>query len=889
MTLRVQGEILMDADQAKAELQATGTAARGAAKDVDTLGREGTGAARDVTRLGRAADSSATRLTSASAAARANATATRSMAASNKLAAGSMGNLVAQGNDVITMLAAGQDPLTLALQQGTQITQVIGPLGAAGAFRALGGAVLSMLSPINLITIGAIAATAAVVNWFRSGSDEALSFADRVDQLGTRIDGLRDRIEDASRTRVELAEEFGDSFVTRAQTLLDQIVAAEQRAAGRAATATITGFLGETDLNLDAVITARTPDRPSSSIDEGLVENARAQLARQFELAEGLFGRLTGQNRQLVQQVLDDLADLSLAAEGTLQEQQAALAALIESYDRAAVASGSRNPAEEENLKLLREQELKLAEVIELQKQDPAQNRRTEEMLTFLAAVTKSTGEQLRANAAAEAMLGTLTQQNALAQAIARSGADSAEVTRLRAQFALDAKLEEIEASKASEKVKQELRDAALAAFDIATADMSGAIGAAADEAARLSDAVRSAVDGMFDLATQGELDLEIARLRVRFKDDPARLAEEIAAERAARRFDQQTEALREGEFPNPGEESFLNSQRQAAIDRAREAARLNEQARPTRSSRGGTRRTGVDAAERERQSIDRLIETKRRETEALRESDPVQRQMIQLRERLTAATPRQRAELETLIEVHEAERVAMERKQEFEDGIGDALLEARSLKDVWQGIGNFVARAAQEALLLGRGPLAGLFGGAGGGGLLGGLVSGIGSLFGFAGGGLPGEMVASASPGVVLGAGTGRSDSILARISAGEFIMTAQATARNRELLEAMNDGAHLPGFAAGGLPLPRQALPSGAAAVSGATLFAEPRGIREDRARRIEVVARVENGNIVQTIEETSARVGGRMLSEALSRYDRETLPRSVERIGKDPRRRG
>ena len=55
-----------------------------------------------------------------------------------------MGNLVSQGNDVLVMLAAGQNPFQLAIQQGTQITQVIGPLGAAGAFRALRGAVLSM-------------------------------------------------------------------------------------------------------------------------------------------------------------------------------------------------------------------------------------------------------------------------------------------------------------------------------------------------------------------------------------------------------------------------------------------------------------------------------------------------------------------------------------------------------------------------------------------------------------------------------------------------------------------------------------------------------------------------------------------------------------------------
>ncbi|MGK8236671.1 hypothetical protein ACLGGT_21355 [Roseovarius sp. MS2] len=297
-------------------------------------------------------------------------------------------------------------------------------------------------------------------------------------------------------------------------------------------------------------------------------------------------------------------------------------------------------------------------------------------------------------------------------------------------------------------------------------------------------------------------------------------MAEEIAAERAARRFDAETEALRK-DFANPGEESFLNVQRQAAIDRAREAARLNELARPARGGSGGGARGGAtNATLREQQALDRLIESKRREIEALRESDPVQREMIRLRERLTAATPKQRAEIEALVEAHENERVAMERKEEFRDAVGDVLLEAESLRDVWSGIGDMIIRAAKEALILGSGPMGGLFGGSG---ILGGLVNGIGgglgdlfglfsggSLLSFADGGLPGFASGGdprvTRPGLLLGTGTGRGDKIPAFVSAGEFIMTAEATARNRAVLEAMNAGAIIPGFAGGGLPCLRK-----------------------------------------------------------------------------------
>ena len=59
------------------------------------------------------------------------------------------------------------------------------------------------------------------------------------------------------------------------------------------------------------------------------------------------------------------------------------------------------------------------------------------------------------------------------------------------------------------------------------------------------------------------------------------------------------------------------------------------------------------------------------------------------------------------------------------------------------------------------------------------------------------------ASGGFVRGPGTGTSDSINAKLSDGEFVSTAKATAANRQALEAANQGARLvavPKFAAGG-----------------------------------------------------------------------------------------
>ncbi len=77
-----------------------------------------------------------------------------------------VGNLAAQFNDIGVQLAGGQSPFLIALQQGTQITQALGPAGARSAVTALGGAFLSMLNPVSLATIAVIGLGGAAVQYF---------------------------------------------------------------------------------------------------------------------------------------------------------------------------------------------------------------------------------------------------------------------------------------------------------------------------------------------------------------------------------------------------------------------------------------------------------------------------------------------------------------------------------------------------------------------------------------------------------------------------------------------------------------------------------------------------------------------------------------------------
>jgi hypothetical protein len=90
-------------------------------------------------------------------------------------------NLAAQFQDIGVSAAMSMNPLQIALQQGTQIGAVLGPMGAAGAVKNLGSAFLSIISPVSLATIGLVAAVAAglqMVNWTKLGAAALVGLAD---------------------------------------------------------------------------------------------------------------------------------------------------------------------------------------------------------------------------------------------------------------------------------------------------------------------------------------------------------------------------------------------------------------------------------------------------------------------------------------------------------------------------------------------------------------------------------------------------------------------------------------------------------------------------------------------------------------------------------------
>lgn len=102
-------------------------------------------------------------------------------------------NLAAQFQDIAVQFQGGASPLTVALQQGTQIQAVLGPLGARGAVSALGAAFMSLLNPVSLATIGIIGLGGAALQYITSLVAGAEDSAEKLKEQAELIQKVADK------------------------------------------------------------------------------------------------------------------------------------------------------------------------------------------------------------------------------------------------------------------------------------------------------------------------------------------------------------------------------------------------------------------------------------------------------------------------------------------------------------------------------------------------------------------------------------------------------------------------------------------------------------------------------------------------------------------------
>jgi hypothetical protein len=235
----------------------------------------------------------------------------------------------------------------------------------------------------------------------------------------------------------------------------------------------------------------------------------------------------------------------------------------------------------------------------------------------------------------------------------------------------------------------------------------------------------------------------------------------------------------------------------------------------PTRPAGGGNRGGSAAGRRAEHDAAKDLIADLEREQSLIGTTDVEREKANALRRAGANATEAEKAKIGELVEQIHNEKEARDRQQEAMQRVADAEKEfvGGLAHDLLNGVSP--AEALNRALMrladtLLDQLLNAIFtvkkAGAGGGG---GFLSGIFSLFsgmfggGFsAGGGVGGDPWAGlrlASGGDVRGPGTSTSDSILAMLSDGEFVVKAVAAKKHRALLAAINSG-HVPAFAHGG-----------------------------------------------------------------------------------------
>ena len=158
------------------------------------------------------------------------------VAAANDNASHNVSNLAAQFQDIAVTSAMGMSPLQIALQQGTQISAVLGPMGAAGAVKGLGAAFLSILNPVSLVVIGLVAAAAAAIQYVMSLTDNtkkteaalkahAQAVSSLKEAYGEAAGGAREYLSETKNMATALAGiakiKLGDVFKTQVKELVE--------------------------------------------------------------------------------------------------------------------------------------------------------------------------------------------------------------------------------------------------------------------------------------------------------------------------------------------------------------------------------------------------------------------------------------------------------------------------------------------------------------------------------------------------------------------------------------------------------------------------------------------------------------------------------------------
>lgn len=423
-------------------------------------------------------------------------------------AGGSTANLAAQLQDIGVQLAAGQSPFLIALQQGTQINQVIGQSGAAGAVKLLGAAFASLINPVSLATIGIITLGGLAVQYFTTlisdgkVSEETLKkqndlIRDVADKWGEAVPALKAYVDELDRAKE--AEDRQTAAVTVQQqafntvrTVLeamttDILLAVETLQAmgneggaaadklnsefGRFAAKVADGSARTEDFDRilkaisDLATTTGVPAFSSLAAQVGALAQAFAAASQQAEELEILTNRFSREGAQR-----RDLAKFIGEQErvNTLTEEQLDLENEIARVQAEAERAGIDNLSEAEATRLAKERLAAEERRSELRKEeraavkvDSATDREAKAVLDLIAALEYE-----------QAIMGLSKEDQAVMSALRRAGAAATDEQRARIEELVRATAEEAEAMRQTEQILNSIRDAAANALTTFISDL---------------------------------------------------------------------------------------------------------------------------------------------------------------------------------------------------------------------------------------------------------------------------------------------------------------------------------------------------------------------------------------------------------------------------------
>jgi hypothetical protein len=734
-----------------------------------------------------------------------------------------------QVNDIGVMLASGQNPLVLAMQQGTQVNQVFDLMREKGQSvgQAIKSSLLSMVSPMNLLTIGAIALGAYAVQAFMGTSQSVDTAKDAIEALTNQTRAYSAAASAAARPTQDLKKEFGEA-TAEARSLLAEIAQFEAWKASKqvsAASGAVREAIGINLFNDDfanqkdlidrlglntweqsawdtvrgiqaAFRTLRDSDMISDQAQRIEAQiGALKTLRDEWSQASSMDGKRTQDetnilallNEQLLAVMKQRTERAAMSADLAIRSVEDARAAGIENTrmggptvaDRPAPRSvdGRTGEAIRDANALIEaaRQENELARLKLVYGERSVEVRAEEQRQAMAAVETRITelgidrqGLQAAAMRTGEAVKLALAEGNRIA-------AQRTATDQLRDQYATQARIVELSAKYGADSLEVAYaRAAAERETQVALLASQGIAGKEADELMRGWDAAQGIASvnmaaGISDAADAAML--LASSLGVSMQNALGLMG--LAAGASKKTAD-------------AGLSYAIGSPEAAAAAAAAAQVTLGYGDNPGTSykapSFAAEKAKGGGGKGAETSGVLALIEAQQRELAILREVDPVKQEMLRNSEALAKASLAERAAVETLIRTRVAEESALEKVRDAQNAIGE------TGKSLFVGLANQTMTwvDALDTVLSKLAEMAAssvwdmIWNGQGGSGGLGALVTDW----------LGGSILAKADGGRISGPGGPRDDAIPAWVSNGEYIVNAAATARALPLLELINAG---------------------------------------------------------------------------------------------------